>query len=206
MRWSTYSRLTLGAATARFDVIAKKNVAVAKADMEDFDSAWNSVGVAVGTRSMDLYNEIEHHHQSGITDALRKPHSETTPVPADAKAMLPAGLAIRSSATALLLGTFVLAALPFEGQTPPFTCGFGSQATTSPPARQGYRVIKKTLLGGEGNWDYVTVDPDAHRKPACPMAAAALTASPTAESTYQVSGIRGGPGIGLIPGPEDVTS
>src|SRR4030095_1722011 len=24
---------------------------------------------------------------------------------------------------------------------------------------QGYHVIKQTLLGGEGNWDYVTVDP-----------------------------------------------
>src|SRR5258707_8918571 len=28
---------------------------------------------------------------------------------------------------------------------------------------QGYRVIKQTLLGGDGGWDYVTVDPDAHR-------------------------------------------
>src|SRR5689334_23820223 len=26
-----------------------------------------------------------------------------------------------------------------------------------------YHVIKQTLLGGEGGWDYVTVDPDAHR-------------------------------------------
>src|SRR5467141_1670274 len=29
--------------------------------------------------------------------------------------------------------------------------------------RVGYHVIKQTLLGGEGGWDYVTVDPDAHR-------------------------------------------
>src|SRR5258705_1738572 len=28
---------------------------------------------------------------------------------------------------------------------------------------QSYHVVKQTLLGGEGGWDYVTVDPDAHR-------------------------------------------
>ena len=27
----------------------------------------------------------------------------------------------------------------------------------------GYHVVKQTLLGGMGNWDYVTVDPDNHR-------------------------------------------
>ena len=26
-----------------------------------------------------------------------------------------------------------------------------------------YHVVKQTVLGGEGGWDYVTVDPDAHR-------------------------------------------
>ena len=30
-------------------------------------------------------------------------------------------------------------------------------------AQGGYHVIKQTLLGGEGNWDYVTVDANAHR-------------------------------------------
>jgi len=28
---------------------------------------------------------------------------------------------------------------------------------------EGYHVIRQTLIGGEGGWDYVTVDPDAHR-------------------------------------------
>src|SRR5512138_313260 len=28
---------------------------------------------------------------------------------------------------------------------------------------QNYHIVKQTLLGGEGGWDYVTVDPDAHR-------------------------------------------
>jgi uncharacterized protein YlxP (DUF503 family) len=118
MRWFTYSMLTLGAvmvastaaaqqrgaATARFEVtslrsvrpilvrliadLEKKNVAAAKNDMEDYDSAWNGVEVYVSTRSMDLYNEIEHHYQSAITDALNKPNPDTAAVLADAKAML----------------------------------------------------------------------------------------------------------------------
>jgi len=28
---------------------------------------------------------------------------------------------------------------------------------------QGYHVVKQTLIGGAGGWDYVTVDPEAHR-------------------------------------------
>src|SRR6266850_3818839 len=28
---------------------------------------------------------------------------------------------------------------------------------------QSYHVVKQTLLGGDGGWDYVTVDPEAHR-------------------------------------------
>jgi hypothetical protein len=118
MRWFTYSILILGAVmvastataqqrgagTARFEVtglrgvrpilvrlitdLEKKNVAAAKNDMEDYDSAWNGVEVYVSTRSMDFYNEIEHHYQSAITDALKKPNPDTMPILADAKAML----------------------------------------------------------------------------------------------------------------------
>jgi hypothetical protein len=118
MRWFTYSMLALGAvmvastaaaqqrgaATARFEVtslrgvrlilvrliadLEKKNVAAAKNDMEDYDSAWNGVEVYVSTRSMDLYNEIEHHYQSAITEALNKPNPDPAAVLADAKAML----------------------------------------------------------------------------------------------------------------------
>ena len=117
MRWLTYSMLTLsavmvastaaaqqrGAGTARFEVtslrgvrpilvrliadLEKKNVAAAKNDMEDYDSAWNGVEVYVSTRSMDLYDEIEHHYQSGVTDALNKPNPDTAAVLADAKGM-----------------------------------------------------------------------------------------------------------------------
>ena len=118
MRWFSYSIVTMiavmvattasaqqrGAGTARFEVsslrgvrpvlvrligdLEKKNVAAAKNDMEDYDSAWNGVEVYVSTRSMDLYNEIEHHYQSAITDALNKPNPDTAAVLADAKAMV----------------------------------------------------------------------------------------------------------------------
>jgi len=118
MRWFIYSMLTLGAVmavstaaaqqrgagTARLEVtslrgvrpvlvrlisaLEKKNAAAAKNDMEDYDSAWNGVEVYVSTRSMDLYNEIEHHYQSAITDALNKPNADTTSILDDAKAML----------------------------------------------------------------------------------------------------------------------
>src|SRR6266581_6495308 len=68
--------------------LEKKNTAAAKADMEDYDSAWNGVEVYVSTRSMDFYNEIEHHYQTAVTEALNKPNPDTTAILADAKAML----------------------------------------------------------------------------------------------------------------------
>src|SRR5439155_20508340 len=66
----------------------KKDAAAAKTDMENYDSAWNGVEVYVNTRSMDLYNEIEHHYQTAVTDALNKPNPDTAAILADAKAML----------------------------------------------------------------------------------------------------------------------
>src|SRR5437773_1910690 len=68
--------------------LEKKDAAAAKADMENYDSAWNGVEVYVSTRSMDLYNEIEHHYQTAVTDALNKPNPDTAAILADAKAML----------------------------------------------------------------------------------------------------------------------
>ena len=68
--------------------LEKKDAAAAKADMENYDSAWNGVEVYVSTRSMDLYNEIEHHYQTAVTDALNKPNPDTAAILMDAKAML----------------------------------------------------------------------------------------------------------------------
>jgi hypothetical protein len=68
--------------------LEKKNTAAAKADMENYDSAWNGVEVYVSTRSMDFYNEIEHHYQTAVTEALNKPNPDAAAILADAKAML----------------------------------------------------------------------------------------------------------------------
>jgi hypothetical protein len=99
-----YAQARAGGGAARFEVtslravrpilvktiadLEKKDVAAAKTDMENYDSAWNGVEVYVSTRSMDLYNEIEHHYQTAVTDALNKPNPDTAAILADAKAML----------------------------------------------------------------------------------------------------------------------
>lgn len=41
-----------------------------------------------------------------------------------------------------------------------FVCGGASAA---PASLSSYQVIQKVTLGGEGGWDYLTADPDAHR-------------------------------------------
>src|SRR5258706_334192 len=62
---------------------------------------------------------------------------------------------MRARSKTLLLTAALVAAAP---------AGFHAQGgPPSPSASQGYHVIKQTLLGGDGGWDYVTVDPDAHR-------------------------------------------
>src|SRR3954471_4955529 len=101
---SGYAAQAPGRGAARFEVtslravrpilvrtiadLEKKDAAAAKTDMENYDSAWNGVEVYVNTRSMDLYNEIEHHYQTAVTEALKKPMPDTSAILADAKAML----------------------------------------------------------------------------------------------------------------------
>src|SRR5438093_12889855 len=53
-----------------------------------------------------------------------------------------------------------VAALLFGPPSPSASAG---QAAPERSAKQGYHVSKQTLLGGEGGWDYVTVDPGARR-------------------------------------------
>src|SRR5262245_36995688 len=194
MRWFIYSMLT-----ARFEVIGKKNVAAAEDDMRDYDSARNGVEGCVSTRSMDLSNEIDHHHQSGVSDALRKLHPDATPVLADAKGMLRERLALRSRATALLLGTFVLAVSPSEAQTPPSPAASARQAPSLASTRQGYHVVKQTLLGGEGNWDYVTVDPDAHRIYIPRGTHVQVLDESTQKVVADIPGMRGIHGVAIVP-------
>jgi len=70
--------------------LGKKDLAAAKADMADYDSAWNGVEVYVSTRSEAMYNDIEHNWQTKITDAVSKPNADAASVLADAKSMLAA--------------------------------------------------------------------------------------------------------------------
>jgi len=70
--------------------LTKKDAAAAKADMENYDSAWNGVEVYVSTRSMDMYNDIEHNWQTKVTEAVNKPNPDATAILADAKSMLAA--------------------------------------------------------------------------------------------------------------------
>lgn len=58
---------------------------------------------------------------------------------------------MRSKSTGLLTAALLCCA----------PAAFHAQVPAS--ARQAYHVIKQTLVGGEGGWDYVTVDADAHR-------------------------------------------
>src|SRR5881392_449601 len=58
----------------------------------------------------------------------------------------------------LVIALLFAAPVSFHAQPP------SPQASAGQGPRGGaYHVVKQTLLGGAGNWDYVTVDPDSHR-------------------------------------------
>lgn len=44
-----------------------------------------------------------------------------------------------------------------------FSLAVPALAQVSPDSSSGYRVLRKHEIGGEGRWDYVTVDPETHR-------------------------------------------
>jgi hypothetical protein len=70
--------------------LEKKDLAAAKVDMANYDSAWNGVEVYVSTRSEAMYNDIEHNWQTKVTEAVNKPNADAAAVLADAKSMLAA--------------------------------------------------------------------------------------------------------------------
>jgi hypothetical protein len=67
--------------------LEKKDMAAAKRDMEDYDSAWNGVEVYVNTRSKEMYDEIEHNWQTKVTDDVTN-GTDAAAALADAKSML----------------------------------------------------------------------------------------------------------------------
>jgi DNA-binding beta-propeller fold protein YncE len=72
---------------------------------------------------------------------------------------------------------------------------------TAPTASwaQGYHVIKQTLLGGEGGWDYVTVDPDAHRVYIPRGTHVMVVDEQTHMTIADIPGMRGIHGVALVP-------
>src|SRR5207237_1297017 len=171
--------------------LEKKNAAAAKADMEDYDSAWNGVEVYVNTRSMDLYNEIEHHYQTAVTDALNKPNPDAAAILVDAKAMLAKYdemLALVEKSAPLNRLYDDVARLRIE-RSHLREVSYG----------QSYHVVKQTKLAGEGGWDYVTVDPDAHRVYIPRGTHVMVVDEQTHMTIADIPGMRGIHGVAIVP-------
>jgi len=70
--------------------LQKKDQAAAKADIDAFDAAWIGVEVYVNTRSMDMYNDIEHNWEAKLTKELGEPNADLAGALSDAQALLKA--------------------------------------------------------------------------------------------------------------------
>jgi hypothetical protein len=68
--------------------LKKGDIATAKADFEEYDSAWNGVEVYINTRSKDLYGAIEQNWQSKISKELNGANPDAAAIAADAQMML----------------------------------------------------------------------------------------------------------------------
>lgn len=64
---------------------------------------------------------------------------------------------------------------------------------------QTYHVIKQTLLGGDGGWDYVTVDPDAHRVYIPRGTHVMVLDEQTHKMLADIPGMRGIHGVAVVP-------
>jgi len=65
---------------------------------------------------------------------------------------------------------------------------------------QSYHVVKQTLLGGEGGWDYVTVDPDAHRIYVPRGTHVMVLDESTHKVVADIPGMKGIHGVAIAPG------
>jgi hypothetical protein len=70
--------------------LQKKDQAAAKADIDAFDAAWIGVEVYVNTRSMEMYNDIEHNWEAKLTKELGMPGADLAGALSDAQALLKA--------------------------------------------------------------------------------------------------------------------
>lgn len=71
-------------------------------------------------------------------------------------------------------------------------------APAAAPA-QTYHVLKQTLLGGEGGWDYVTVDADAHRVYVPRGTHVMVLDERTHKTLADIPGMRGIHGVAVVP-------
>jgi hypothetical protein len=68
--------------------LQKKDQAAAKADIDAFDAAWIGVEVYVNTRSMEMYNDIEHNWEAKLTKELGEPNADLAAALSDAQSLL----------------------------------------------------------------------------------------------------------------------
>lgn len=68
--------------------LQKKDQAAAKADIDAFDAAWIGREVYVNTRSMDMYNDIEHNWEAKLSKELGEPNADLAGALSDAQALL----------------------------------------------------------------------------------------------------------------------
>jgi DNA-binding beta-propeller fold protein YncE len=64
---------------------------------------------------------------------------------------------------------------------------------------QGYHVVKQTVIGGEGGWDYVTVDPTAHRIYIPRGTHVQVLDETTQKVVADIPGMKGLHGVAIVP-------
>ena len=72
-------------------------------------------------------------------------------------------------------------------------------ALTVPARAQTYHIVKQTLLGGEGGWDYVTVDANAHRIYVPRGTHVMVLDEQTHKTVADIPGMRGIHGVAVVP-------
>jgi DNA-binding beta-propeller fold protein YncE len=73
------------------------------------------------------------------------------------------------------------------------------QSSAAEVAKAGYHVIQRVTLGGEGRWDYLTVDPDSHRLYISRSTHVMVVDTGTLKPVGEVPGTEGIHGIALVP-------
>ena len=74
-----------------------------------------------------------------------------------------------------------------------------TSAPAFPASSPGYHVIKTWKLGGEGGWDYLTVDPDAHRLYISRATTVVVIDADSGKPVGEIADTPGGHGIALAP-------